>query len=228
VVTGSARGIGRAVVTRFVQEGADVLAIDRDINAGPEAAAQIGCRFQAMDVTSEAAWQALGDERVDVLVNNAGGLIDPALVHELDLETWRATLELNLTSTFLGMRWAINQMLSRGEGAVINMCSVSGIVGQDDAPAYQAAKAGVAMLTRNAARTYGPAGVRVNSVSPSVVRTPALDEEPPERLASFLSRVPLGYASEPEDVAAAVAYLASDEARYVCGTNLVVDGGYLA
>ena len=228
VITGSARGIGRAIASRFVSEGAAVLAIDVDRDAGAASAAALGCRFRAVDVTSETDWAALEDEPVDILVNNAGGLLTPALVHEHDVSAWRATLELNLTSVFLGMRWAIPQMLAKGEGVIVNVCSVSGVIGQPDAPAYQAAKAGVALLTRNAALAYARNGIRVNAVSPSVVATPALDHEPSERVDSFLARVPLGRPAEPEDIAAAVAYLASDDARYVTGTNLMVDGGYSA
>jgi NAD(P)-dependent dehydrogenase (short-subunit alcohol dehydrogenase family) len=228
LVTGGARGIGRAIVARLVAEGAEVLALDRDADEGSAAAAAAGARFRTLDVTSEEGWAALGEEPVDVLVNNAGGLLSPAAIHEHDLATWHETLELNLTSVFLGMRWALGQMSARGSGAIVNVCSVSGMAGQDDAPAYQAAKAGVAMLTRNAAIAYGPTGIRVNAVSPSVVTTPGAADDPPERLAAFLARVPLGHASEPEDVAAAVAYLASDDARYVTGANLAVDGGYLA
>jgi NAD(P)-dependent dehydrogenase (short-subunit alcohol dehydrogenase family) len=228
VVTGSARGIGRAIASRLVSEGATVLAVDVDLDAGVETASTLGCRFHALDVTSEAGWAALKNEPVDILVNNAGGLLTPTVLHEHDLDSWRATLELNLTSVFLGMRWALPQMIGRKAGVIVNVCSVSGIVGQPDAPAYQAAKAGVALLTRNAALTYASSGIRVNAVSPSVVATPALDHEPPERLQAFLARVPLGWAAEPADIAAAVAYLASDDARYVTGTNLVVDGGYCA
>jgi NAD(P)-dependent dehydrogenase (short-subunit alcohol dehydrogenase family) len=228
IVTGAARGIGRAVAARFASEGADVLAIDVDAGQGAATAGELGCRFRAMDVTSQADWASLEDERVDVLVNNAGGLLSPALVHEHDVATWRATLELNLTSVFLAMRWAIAKMLAQGSGTVVNVCSVSGVVGQVDAPAYQAAKAGVAMLTRNAAIAYGPAGIRINAVSPSIVATPALDDEPAERLDAFLSRVPLGHVGQPEDIAAAIAYLASPDAAFVSGANLAVDGGYLA
>jgi NAD(P)-dependent dehydrogenase (short-subunit alcohol dehydrogenase family) len=228
IVTGAARGIGRGVAARFVSEGADVLAIDVDAEEGAATAAQLGCRFRAMDVTSESEWASLDDESVDVLVNNAGGLLSVAPVHEHDVATWRATLELNLTSVFLAMRWAISKMLGQGSGSVVNVCSVSGVVGQVDAPAYQAAKAGVAMLTRNAAIAYGPAGIRINAVSPSIVATPALDDEPAERLDMFLSRVPLGHVGRPEDIAAAIAYLASEDAEYVTGANLAVDGGYLA
>ena len=228
VITGAARGIGRAVAARFVSEGADVLALDLDADAGAATATELGCRFRAMDVTSGSDWDRLEDEPVDVLVNNAGGLLSAARVHEHDVAAWRATLELNLTSVFLAMRWAITKMLAQGSGTVVNVCSVSGVVGQVDAPAYQAAKAGVAMLTRNAAIAYGSAGIRINAVSPSIVATPALDEEPAERLDAFLSRVPLGRVGQPEEIAAAIAYLASDDAGYVSGANLAVDGGYLA
>jgi NAD(P)-dependent dehydrogenase (short-subunit alcohol dehydrogenase family) len=218
IVTGSARGIGRAIAARFVAEGAEVLAVDIDQEAGAATAAELGCRFRLLDVTSEDAWAKLSERNVDVLVNNAGGLLSSAAIHEHDIEAWRSTLELNLTSVFLGMRWAIPGMIVRKAGVIINVCSVSGIIGQPDAPAYQAAKAGVALLTRNAALAYARAGIRVNAVSPSVVATPALDHEPPERVSAFLSRVPLGRAAD----------LASDDARYVTGANLVVDGGYTA
>jgi NAD(P)-dependent dehydrogenase (short-subunit alcohol dehydrogenase family) len=228
VVTGTARGIGRAIAERLVGDGATVLGIDRDAGLGAAVAAEIGCDFRALDVTREDAWEGLGVDDVDILVNNAGGLISSEQLHEHTVEVWRATLDLNLTSVFLGMRWAIRRMLAHGSGSIVNMCSVSGLVAQADAAAYQAAKAGVALLTRNAALTYGPHGIRVNAVSPSVVVTPGLDGEAPERLDWFLRRVPLGYPAAPADIAGAVAYLASDEARYVTGANLPVDGGYTA
>jgi NAD(P)-dependent dehydrogenase (short-subunit alcohol dehydrogenase family) len=228
IVTGSARGIGYAVAARLAAEGASVLALDRDATGGTGAATEIGCRFQAFEVTREADWAALEADRVDILVNNAGGLLSAAALHEHDLATWTDTLDLNLTSVFLGMRWALPRMLAQGSGSIINMCSVSGLVGQPDAPAYQAAKAGVALLTRNAAVTYGPRGIRINAVSPSVITTPGASGEPPARTQTFLARVPLGRAGEPADVAGAVAFLAGDDAQYVTGANLPVDGGYLA
>jgi NAD(P)-dependent dehydrogenase (short-subunit alcohol dehydrogenase family) len=119
-------------------------------------------------------------------------------------------------------------MRERGGGSIVNLCSFSGLVAQPDAPAYQAAKAGVWLLTRNAAVTYGADRIRVNAISPSVIATPALSAETDERTAYYLGRVPLGRAGTPEEVAAAAAYLASDEAAYVTGANLAVDGGYLA
>jgi NAD(P)-dependent dehydrogenase (short-subunit alcohol dehydrogenase family) len=228
IVTGCARGIGRAIAARLASEGASVLALDIDAQGGRDTAEEFGCEFQAVDVTREDQWQTVDREGVDILVNNAGGLVSADVIDAHDLASWDATLVLNLTSVFLGMRRVLPEMLERGAGSIVNLASVSGMTAQPDAPAYQAAKAGVVMLTRNAAITYGPRGIRVNAVSPSVVRTPALELEPPERLDAFLSRVPLGRPAEPEDIAAAVAYLASDDARSVTGVVLAVDGGYLA
>jgi NAD(P)-dependent dehydrogenase (short-subunit alcohol dehydrogenase family) len=228
IVTGAAGGIGRAVAGRLVSEGATVLALDVDAERGAQAAAELGCSFQRFDVTSEAAWEKLHQDTVDILVNNAGGLLTPSLIHEHDLSSWDATLRLNLTSAFLGMRWVLPRMVKHAGGAIVNIVSVSGMTAQADAPAYQAAKAGLIMLTRNAALSYASSGVRVNGVAPSVVATPALDREAPDRLESFLARVPLGRASDPDEIAAAVAYLASDEARSITGAILPVDGGYLA
>jgi 3alpha(or 20beta)-hydroxysteroid dehydrogenase len=232
VVTGGARGIGRAIVERLADEGAEVIVADVREDEGAATAHAAGATFRRLDVTEEEDWAGLAADMdaapPDVLVNNAGGLLSSAALHEHALDTWRETLDLNLTSVFLGMRAMIPLMLRRGSGAVINLCSFSGLVGQPDAPAYQAAKAGVWLLTRNAAVTYGPDGVRVNAISPSVIETPALRTETDARTAYFLGRVPMGRAGRPEDVAAAVAYLAGDDARFVTGANLAVDGGYLA
>jgi NAD(P)-dependent dehydrogenase (short-subunit alcohol dehydrogenase family) len=188
--------------------------------------------FVQLDVTQEAGWAALvgqlASDPPDALVNNAGGLLDPRPLLEADLDTWRATLDLNLTSVFLGLRAVLPLMLERGRGSIVNVCSVSGVTGQTDAPGYQAAKAGVLMLTRNAALTYGPRGVRVNALTPSIVATPGLERETDERLDAFLGRVPLGRAAEAIEVARAARFLVSDDAAYVNGANLAVDGGYLA
>lgn len=232
VVTGAARGIGRAIAERLAAEGATVIAADVLEDEGARAAAAVGASFRRLDVTSAADWTALaGDlegEPPAVLVNNAGGLLSAATLHEHDVDAWRATLDLNLTSVFLGMRALVPLMRRRGGGAIVNLCSFSGLVGQPDAPAYQAAKAGVWLLTRNAAVTYAADRIRVNAISPSVIDTPALQTEPDARTASYLARVPLGRPGAPEEVAAAAAYLVSDDAAYVTGVNLPVDGGYLA
>jgi NAD(P)-dependent dehydrogenase (short-subunit alcohol dehydrogenase family) len=232
VVTGAARGIGRAIAERLTADGVAVIAADVLEDEGARTAEAIGATFRRLDVTSEDEWAALArhmrGEPPAILINNAGGLLSSATLHDHAVDAWRATIDLNLTSVFLGMRALIPLMRERGGGAIVNLCSFSGLVGQPDAPAYQAAKAGVWLLTRNAALTYGAEGIRVNAISPSVIETPALLTEADARTASFLARVPLGRAGTAEEVAAAAAYLVGDEAAYVTGVNLPVDGGYLA
>jgi NAD(P)-dependent dehydrogenase (short-subunit alcohol dehydrogenase family) len=232
VVTGAARGIGRAIAERLAADGASVIATDVVEGEGARVAAAIGATFRRLDVTSEEDWSALAADLESrppaVLINNAGGLLSSATLHDHAVAAWRATIDLNLTSVFLGMRAVVPLMRRRGGGAIVNLCSFSGLVGQADAPAYQAAKAGVWLLTRNAAVTYAADRIRVNAISPSVIDTPALRHETDERTASFLARVPLGHPGTPRDVAGAAAYLVSDEAAYITGVNLPVDGGYLA
>jgi NAD(P)-dependent dehydrogenase (short-subunit alcohol dehydrogenase family) len=227
VISGAARGIGRSIAEAFVREGAEVIAVD--IAPAADAAAP---PLRRLDVTSEEDWRALADELAaappDVVVNNAGGLLDASVLHEHSTESWRRTLELNLTSVFFSMRSFIPQMVERGRGSIINVGSISGVRGQADAPAYQAAKAGVAILTRNAAVTYARFGVRVNTLTPSVVATEAVAAEPSGRTATFLARVPLGRPGRPDEVASAAVFLASDESSYMTGADLAVDGGFLA
>jgi 3alpha(or 20beta)-hydroxysteroid dehydrogenase len=233
IVSGAARGIGRAILESFAAAGASVVALDVLEEEGNAACRAIGsaATFRRLDVTSEDDWNTLTAtlERhpPDVLVNNAGGLLSAAALHEHTLADWRRTLDLNLTSAFIGMRAVIPLMLARGSGSIVNIASISGVVGQTDAPAYQAAKAGLVLLTRNAALAYAKRGIRVNSLSPSLVATRGDDLED-ERSASFLARVPLGRAATPGEIAAAAVFLASDESSYVTGANLPVDGGYTA
>jgi NAD(P)-dependent dehydrogenase (short-subunit alcohol dehydrogenase family) len=189
-------------------------------------------RFRRVDVTRAEEWDGLAaelaDDPPDVLVNNAGGLRHPKRLHELAIEDWDDELARNLTSVFLGMRAIIPLMLAAGGGTIVNMSSISGAVGQDDAAAYQAAKAGIRLLSRHAAVSYAAEGIRVNTICPGAIATEAVALEPPERLAPFLARTPLGRQGLPRDVAAAAVYLASDEAAFVTGAELFVDGGYTA
>jgi len=232
IVSGAARGIGRAILESFVAAGASVVALDVLEEEGTAACRALGpaATFRRLDVTREAEWDelaaALAGKGPNVLVNNAGGLLSPATLHEHTIDDWRRTIDLNLTSVFLGMRAVIPLMLARGSGSIVNIASISGLVGQDDAAAYQAAKGGVVLLTRNAAVTYAKHGLRVNALSPSVVATRP-GEQIEERTASFLAKVPLGRPAAPVEVAAAAVFLASDESSYVTGANLLVDGGFL-
>jgi 3alpha(or 20beta)-hydroxysteroid dehydrogenase len=232
VVTGAARGIGAAIARAFAAEGASVVVADVEATDGREMAETLpgDAVFRHLDVTDPADWAALADDRrdVNVLVNNAGGLITSAVLHQHDVDEWRRTLDLNLTGAFLGIRAFLPSMLERGSGVVVNMASFSGVTAQPDAAAYQAAKAGLLMLTRNAALTYAGRGIRVNAISPSVISTPALEQEHDARVGYYLDRIPMRRPGQPSEVAAAAVFLASDDARYITGVNLPVDGGYLA
>ena len=143
-----------------------------------------GSRFVAFDVTRESNWARLaGDLRADppaILVNNAGGVRDRAMVADHALESWQQTLDLNLTSAFLGMKHMIPLMIEKGRGAIVNLSSISGVGAEPDAPAYQAAKNGIRSITRSAALAYAEYGIRVNAVTPSMINTPAVAAETPE------------------------------------------------
>jgi NAD(P)-dependent dehydrogenase (short-subunit alcohol dehydrogenase family) len=234
VVTGAARGIGAAIAAAFAEERARLVLVDVLEEQGRAIAADLGdsARFRRLDVTRPEAWDGLAEELADdppaVLVNNAGGLRHPKRLHELAVEDWEDELARNLTSVFLGMRAMIPLMLAAGGGAIVNMSSISGAVGQEDAAAYQAAKAGIRLLSRHAAVAYAADGIRVNTICPGAIATEAVASEPPERLAPFLARTPLGRQGHPRDVASAAVYLASDEAAFVTGAELFVDGGYTA
>ena len=231
LVTGAARGIGAAIAAAFAAEGASVLLVDQLSEQGDAVARSLGppARFVAGDVTDPATWARLieaMDGRVDVLMNNAGGLRHPQVIHELELADWRDELDRNLTSVFLGMRAVLPPMIAAGGGSIVNMSSISGALGHDDAPAYQAAKAGVRLLTKNAAVTYGRHRIRVNALCPGAIDTEAVRGEDPARLAPFLARTPLGRQGTTEEVAQAAVYLASEQSAFVTGTDLFVDGGY--
>lgn len=234
LVTGASRGIGEAIVRRFVDEGARVIAADVRDEEGTALADSLGATvtYRSMDVTDEAAWRALARdlaaEPVNILVNNAGAVVSFAPLHELEPDEWMRILNINLTSVYLGMRFIIPLMVDAGGGAVINMSSIAGVVGTSVAPAYQAAKAGVRILTKNGAITYATRGVTVNSVHPGLISTPMVAEQPQWATDGFRAQTPMQRAGEPIDVAHAVVYLASREASFVTGAELYVDGGFLA
>jgi 3alpha(or 20beta)-hydroxysteroid dehydrogenase len=235
-VSGAASGIGMGVTRRLVAEGASVVLLDIAVAEGEGLAEELGppACFRRCDVTNEADWdrvvnEAVENQRVpDILINNAGGLIGSVALEQLSPEIWRQELELNLTSVFLGMRRVLPEMRRRGRGSVVNVSSVSGFRAQRDGVGYQAAKAGIEVLTKSAAVRFARDGVRVNSVVPSVVGTPALGKEEQSRTTEFISRVPMGRGASIDEVASAVCFLASEDASFITGANLVVDGGYLA
>jgi NAD(P)-dependent dehydrogenase (short-subunit alcohol dehydrogenase family) len=245
IITGAASGIGRACAVRLAQEGARIVVADIQDVKGEACAGQINeaggeAVFRRLDVTDEAAWAATIDEvrerwgRLDVLVNNAGiGIGGP--ITELSLTDWRRQQAVNLDGVFLGIKHALPLMRTGGGGSIVNMSSVTAMVGSGTFVSYAAAKGGVRALTKAVARQCAALGdgVRVNSVHPGVIDTPifgTLEGVPAQARdpAAFVKAlVPFGIAGRPEDIAGAVAYLAGDDARYVTGAELVVDGGLL-
>ncbi|GAA0370180.1 SDR family NAD(P)-dependent oxidoreductase [Actinoallomurus spadix] len=231
VVTGGGAGIGRAIALRFGAEGARVVVADVDAASAGRTAGEVpGALPVAVDVTDrESVRAALADLSVDVLVNNAGGATDAAF-ETLPEDAWDRDVNLCLKGTFLCTQAVLPAMLRRGGGAIVNVASVNGITHLGN-EAYSAAKAGVLSLTRSVAARYGPAGIRCNAVAPGTIRTNAWDER--ERHSpGVLDRVagwyPLRRVGTPDDVAAAVLFLASDEAAWISGATLPVDGGLLA
>jgi meso-butanediol dehydrogenase / (S,S)-butanediol dehydrogenase / diacetyl reductase len=240
IVTGAGSGIGRAIALRFAAARDTVVVGDVDeapaaaVNAEIRSAGGTSLAVQA-DVTVdgdvarmvERSLDASG--RIDVLVNNAGLAVADGVL-ETDEEAWQRELDLNLKGPFLCTKAVLPAMIERGSGAIVNIASVNGLAFFAN-EAYSAAKAGLISLTRSVAVRYGPLGIRANAIAPGTIRTPhwqeRLDKDPAifERLVKWY---PLGRIGEPEDVAAAAFFLASDDASWITGSVLRVDGGLLA
>ncbi|HCF24409.1 MULTISPECIES: SDR family oxidoreductase [unclassified Novosphingobium] len=243
VVTGAARGIGRGIAHAFHAEGGEVILTDIDQSGGAAAAAEIGCRFLPLDVREEADWAALARAVpvADVVVNNAGitgfesspGPHDP---EHASLADWRAVHATNLDGTFLGCRYAIAAMKDRVTGSIINVSSRSGLVGIPGAAAYASSKAAVRNHTKSVALWCAQNGwaIRCNSIHPAAILTemwePLLGDGPDraERMAAFVADTPLKRFGGISEVAALAVLLASDEAGYITGAELNIDGGLLA
>lgn len=243
VVTGAARGIGRAIAEAFHAEGATVIATDKEEAGGRATAAYIGCRFERLDVSSEDDWERLAVvvPTADVVVNNAGvtGFEENPVPHDPEhatLEAWRAVHRVNLDGTFLGCRYAIRAMKARGTGSIINMSSRSGLVGIPAAAAYASSKAAIRNHTKSVALYCAQQGwrIRCNSLHPAAILTPIWESmlgtghDRDERMAALVADTPLKRFGMPDEVAALAVMLASDEATYITGTELNIDGGLLA
>jgi NAD(P)-dependent dehydrogenase (short-subunit alcohol dehydrogenase family) len=238
IVTGGAHGMGEAEARLFAKEGASVVIADLLTREGEAVAAEINAiqgraRFIRASVTSETDWQTLIAETIstyghlDILVNNAG--ISGSAVGDPDgLEGWEKLLSINAASVFLGTKLAAAAMLPNGRGSIVNISSIMGFIGSAEShPGYAASKGAVRLYTKSAAAKYGPSGIRVNSVHPGYM-PPMLNATNAEGRASKIEATPLRRLGEPIEVAYGVLFLASDEASFVTGTELVIDGGYIA
>ncbi|MGW1678269.1 SDR family NAD(P)-dependent oxidoreductase [Saccharopolyspora sp. NPDC002376] len=235
VVTGAGSGMGRAEALGLVREGADVLVADIDLSAARAVADEITAaggigRAHHLDVADPASWEELAAEldgkALHGLVNNAGVSFRKGIA-ETSVDDWRRVMDINLSSVFFGMKF-LSGPLARAEGAsVVNVSSIAGMVGYFSA-SYGASKWGVRGLSKVASMEFATEGVRVNSVHPGLVDTPLLHSGDNRFVDESLRSVPAGRVASPEEVARAVAFLLSDEASYINGTELVVDGGLVS
>jgi 3alpha(or 20beta)-hydroxysteroid dehydrogenase len=235
LITGAARGIGAAIARRFAAEGAALLVTDADEAGANALAADIGegAAAHGHDVTSETEWEAVlawaleTNGRVDVLVNNAGVFL-AARLGETTLEDFRRVQEVNQVGVFLGMRTISPAMAERGSGSIINLSSVAGRLGSPYLTAYSASKWAVRGMTKTVAKELAASGVRVNSLHPGQIDTDMharQREQTPELVDRLVAAIPARRIGDASEVADAALFLASDESRYVTGSELVVDGG---
>jgi len=236
VVTGAGSGIGFATAQRFAAEGAHVVCADVDEAAGGRAAADVGGLFVRTDVTSEDDVQAMYAAAVetygglDIAFNNAGiSPPDDDSILDTGLDAWRRVQEVNLTSVFLCCKYAIPHMQARGKGSIINTASFVAVMGAATSQiSYSASKGGVLSMSRELGVQFAREGIRVNALCPGPVNTPLLQElfaSDPERAARRLVHIPVGRFAEAAEIAAAVAFLASDDASFITASTFLVDGG---
>jgi 3(or 17)beta-hydroxysteroid dehydrogenase len=243
LITGGASGLGRQAAIRLSQEGAKVAVTDQNFQGAQAVAKEIGQDAIAVahDVTREEDWQAAIAKVVEafgalhVLVNSAGVAVNKDVEHT-SLEEWRFVHSVNLDGTFLGCKHGIIEMKRTPPGSIINISSVSGLIGGHNLAAYNSSKAGVRLLSKSVALYCARAGYRIrcNSVHPTFIDTPMvqmmvqMSADPEKVQRKLAAQVPLGHIGEPDDIAWAIVYLASDESKFVTGTELVVDGGVTA
>ncbi|MER7849349.1 3-oxoacyl-ACP reductase [Kitasatospora sp. NPDC096077] len=236
VITGAGSGIGLATARRLAAEGAKVVVVDLDPESGAKAANEVGGLFIQADVTDETAvrdlFQRTVDEygRLDIAFNNAGiSPPDDDSILTTGLDAWKRVQDVNLTSVYLCCKYAIPHMQRQGKGSIINTASFVAVMGAATSQiSYSASKGGVLAMSRELGVQFAREGIRVNALCPGPVNTPLLQElfaKDPERAARRLVHIPLGRFAEPEEIAAAVAFLASDDSSFMTANTFLVDGG---
>jgi 3-oxoacyl-[acyl-carrier protein] reductase len=241
LITGASTGIGAATALAFAEEGSQVAvhynsseSAARKVADGIQSSGAKAWLFQA-DLAKAAECRRLVSGvlktcgRIDVLVNNAGSLVDRKMLFEIDDEFWQRVLDINLNSAFWTTQAAARHMTERGSGAIINVSSIAARNGGGPgATAYAAAKAGMTAMTKGHAKELIARGVRVNAVNPGVILTPFHERfSPPDRMKAMVSTIPQGRAGQPEEIAAAIVFLASDAASHIVGESLEINGGML-
>ncbi|MCH7491424.1 MAG: glucose 1-dehydrogenase [Gemmatimonadetes bacterium] len=240
IISGGARGMGASEAKLFAREGAKVVIGDVLEDEGRKTEAEINetggqALFVRLDVTSQADWDAIVATAVqrfgglDILVNNAGILVSSS-IEDMTVEMWDQVMDVNAKGVFLGMKYAILAMRKTGGGSIINISSISGFVGMEQTHmGYNASKGAVRIMSKSAAVQNARQGIRVNSVHPGIMPPMSGTIRPPERHEYLVTeKIPMGRVGRVEEVAAGVLFLASDDASYITGTELVIDGGYLA
>ncbi|WP_020006323.1 SDR family NAD(P)-dependent oxidoreductase [Salinicoccus albus] len=233
VITGGAGGMGTTHANQFIKEGAKVVIADLGTTNGEKAAETLGenAIFVELDVTDESSWKSLVEKTEDtfgpinILVNNAG-IVASASIKETSYEDYKKTITVNQDGIFLGMKHVHPSLKKADKGSIVNISSISGIVGNPDNSAYVASKFAVRGLTKAAAAEFGADNIRVNSVHPGIIRTAMTEQEDvQEMVQAMVEMVPLKRLAEPEEITDLVVYLASDESSYSTGTEFIADGG---